>query len=286
MRSYTRYIKYVSVAAACLLGPSLVSAAYLSQANLYSTIFDAPASTTVGGWDVPTAELSRSNIATPATGVTQQTSGWTIASAETGRLAFRLASEIDIAPDAAMASALSANIQSTNNMILDDFMIGAGGGLVNGDTAQIRLQVQLDGDYQLQGRPSGGLHYAFSLRAGEGTTNLPEVATFDTGGISAPVIDEFHQYWDLIFDVTVGNVFRVDASMSGWINGTGFDRGQSGLNYLNVDPIFRISNADGYDLNIVSSAGASTSPIPIPSAVWLFGSGLIGLIGVARRKKV
>ena len=26
--------------------------------------------------------------------------------------------------------------------------------------------------------------------------------------------------------------------------------------------------------------------VPVPAAVWLFGSGLIGLIGVARRKKV
>lgn len=28
---------------------------------------------------------------------------------------------------------------------------------------------------------------------------------------------------------------------------------------------------------------ASTSPVPIPAAVWLFGSGLVGLIGIARR---
>ena len=27
------------------------------------------------------------------------------------------------------------------------------------------------------------------------------------------------------------------------------------------------------------------SPIPVPAAIWLFGSGIIGLIGVARRKK-
>lgn len=27
-------------------------------------------------------------------------------------------------------------------------------------------------------------------------------------------------------------------------------------------------------------------PIPVPAAVWLFGSGLLGLIGVARRKKI
>ena len=28
----------------------------------------------------------------------------------------------------------------------------------------------------------------------------------------------------------------------------------------------------------------TTSPVPVPAAVWLFGSGLLGLIGVARRK--
>jgi|ETNmetMinimDraft_35_1059890.scaffolds.fasta_scaffold732257_1 hypothetical protein len=27
-----------------------------------------------------------------------------------------------------------------------------------------------------------------------------------------------------------------------------------------------------------------TTPIPVPAAVWLFGSGLVGLIGLARRK--
>lgn len=29
----------------------------------------------------------------------------------------------------------------------------------------------------------------------------------------------------------------------------------------------------------------ATSPVPVPAAVWLFGSGLIGLVGIARRKK-
>ena len=27
------------------------------------------------------------------------------------------------------------------------------------------------------------------------------------------------------------------------------------------------------------------TPVPVPAAVWLFGSGLLGLIGVAKRKK-
>jgi len=34
------------------------------------------------------------------------------------------------------------------------------------------------------------------------------------------------------------------------------------------------------------AASSSLAPVPIPAAVWLFGSGLLGLIGVARRKKV
>lgn len=30
---------------------------------------------------------------------------------------------------------------------------------------------------------------------------------------------------------------------------------------------------------------SSVNPVPVPAAIWLFGSGLIGLIGIARRKK-
>lgn len=31
--------------------------------------------------------------------------------------------------------------------------------------------------------------------------------------------------------------------------------------------------------------GLNVNPVPIPAAVWLFGSGLLGLVGIARRKK-
>jgi len=39
----------------------------------------------------------------------------------------------------------------------------------------------------------------------------------------------------------------------------------------------------GFD-NLTVVAGSVTA-VPIPAAVWLFGSGLIGLIGIARRRK-
>lgn len=35
----------------------------------------------------------------------------------------------------------------------------------------------------------------------------------------------------------------------------------------------------------VAYGAAYVAPVPVPAAAWLFGSGLLGLIGVARRKK-
>ncbi|MDH5612971.1 MAG: VPLPA-CTERM sorting domain-containing protein [Gammaproteobacteria bacterium] len=48
----------------------------------------------------------------------------------------------------------------------------------------------------------------------------------------------------------------------------------------------------GFDCGVVNNSGAGdytyemvvVSSVPVPAAVWLFGSGLLGLIGVARRK--
>ncbi len=33
-----------------------------------------------------------------------------------------------------------------------------------------------------------------------------------------------------------------------------------------------------------NGAVATNSAVPIPAAAWLFGSGLLGLVGIARRK--
>ena len=51
----------------------------------------------------------------------------------------------------------------------------------------------------------------------------------------------------------------------------------------------RFANLDGSD-SFGGRTGLSevrfyASPVPVPAAVWLFGSGLLGLVGIARRKK-
>ena len=41
----------------------------------------------------------------------------------------------------------------------------------------------------------------------------------------------------------------------------------------------KFGDIGGFDLVV------DIAPVPVPAAVWLFGSGLLGLVGVARRKK-
>ncbi len=63
----------------------------------------------------------------------------------------------------------------------------------------------------------------------------------------------------------------------------------SGYNQISVDfdhtaTLTLIDLPDGASLTSGSGHLYPTSAVPVPAAVWLFGSGLLGLIGVARRK--
>lgn len=57
-----------------------------------------------------------------------------------------------------------------------------------------------------------------------------------------------------------------------------------GADYAENDSGFPAGNAI-VDWNSTITIAYTYAAVPIPAAVWLFGSGLIGLVGVARRKK-
>ncbi len=67
------------------------------------------------------------------------------------------------------------------------------------------------------------------------------------------------------------------------------DLSDSAWSSLSGNPISEISfvlgNGDDKSNSAVLSFAGAYSVVPVPAAVWLFGSGLIGLVGVARRKK-
>jgi len=56
-------------------------------------------------------------------------------------------------------------------------------------------------------------------------------------------------------------------------------------NGFNVDTIFQTAGGNFAQYTANSDVALPGPVVPIPAAVWLFGSGLLGLVGVARRKQ-
>ena len=92
-----------------------------------------------------------------------------------------------------------------------------------------------------------------------------------------------------------GNLTIADSNLHDWSAAGSFDlttpawdgKDHVGLTLQNT--LTAISTVAGESALIQKKAiGAgievTTSPVPVPAAVWLFGSGLLGLVGVARRR--
>ena len=91
--------------------------------------------------------------------------------------------------------------------------------------------------------------------------------------------------WGAVSDIDVVNVWDVSTNLAGDTIYTSTDVTAGMINGVaQPDGILGLAMIDG------AFAGFSANfnmvePIPVPAAVWLFGSGLLGLVGVARRKK-
>jgi len=112
--------------------------------------------------------------------------------------------------------------------------------------------------------PSGATEVGAFIRVFDGFFNLLDSDTLNTAG--------FTTFQDGQLSITL-NPGYVDGGII-----------QFGFNNL-------VGSSDGsgmyYDNACWTNDGGSscTSAVPVPAAVWLFGSGLLGLVGVARRRK-
>lgn len=61
--------------------------------------------------------------------------------------------------------------------------------------------------------------------------------------------------------------------------------GQFALGAFTADAATQGFTISGIDVQQVNAWQLRAAVVPVPAAVWLFGSGLLGMIGVARRKK-
>ena len=128
---------------------------------------------------------------------------------------------------------------------------------------------------------------------------ITATGTFDDNVLSGGTgTIDFSQDSGNSFTIAVGSItyFESDDSgyasldlptislLSGSLDAFNFSTTLDGNGFDSFSNIFDGLDLNGYGINGTWNSTVTLSPVPVPAAVWLFGSGLIGLAGVARRK--
>jgi len=104
-------------------------------------------------------------------------------------------------------------------------------------------------------------------------TPLPENVIITPGGIDFGDFTATNEASSTL-NLTGNDWFRLAISTDGGTNWSGdISSSPAGTNLLNVT--FSDGTVLAVDIKVV----------PVPAAVWLFGSGLLGLVGIARRRR-
>jgi len=134
------------------------------------------------------------------------------------------------------------------------------------------------GDYRLNGSPTAKVDVSAYVDIESMTTNCGIFACSDTGNI-----------------YTAGTLADTGGALTAWSIGGSLDLADTvGWGSDSKVMMTLQNNIQAETVNAGEQAfiqkkaggiGVVVNPVPVPAAVWLFGSGLIGLIGVARRKR-
>ncbi len=200
----------------------------------------------------------------------------------------------DCVPDSSDSNwSVSGNSGSTSTLIIEL----AGNASTNSfgvyDTTNSANKVLL-----FTGGASAGAQVTMSIMAdGSVYKNMYGVGTYDTGINFAGNSFGFYLATannGTFFSETALNMDAVDHMLA--YQGTGSDKVQlPGLiagtwltsEYVLAWEDVKASSGADFDFNdfVVMVGSVEPTSVPVPAAVWLFGSGLLGLVGIARRKK-
>lgn len=157
-----------------------------------------------------------------------------------------------------------------------------GGVITDGITATTGVETELDiiDDWVLTADEAD----VFSLFAGN---PISAGTTVDIWSVSSLTSGAFGAFYDDLEPIQNGMVFGIGFySLDGSL--------YSGLGYQNLPPdpgavdggFLYIEDADVFGNTRLLALGRlePTAVIPVPAAAWLFGSGLLGLIGIAQRR--
>ncbi|MCG7990062.1 MAG: hypothetical protein JAY99_13875 [Candidatus Thiodiazotropha lotti] len=165
----------------------------------------------------------------------------------------------------------------------------------------ISMSMNVDGYFSGQYTPSQSMLGMLSLSTGSPFTmstsridvsytgDVPTVTNnFSSGShtetVTNPSANNFRA--TLTADLLIPNTnptFDIQAQLVTWASPTGI-HGSMTSNFANTANI-SFTLPDGIDFTSDSGVFLSVNPVPIPAAVWLFGSGLLGFIGISRRKR-
>ena len=165
----------------------------------------------------------------------------------------------------------------TSGTILAWYDLGSGGGSWDPDTGAFTINIDIFSDNTL----------TTSIGTADGTGNL-SAAAFNVfnGGLIGSISWNFDTVAETngLTDKTTSFIDKKYATSSAGYVANSTTGNYSSLTLWGADGDYNV-NTGMFDVNTTSmGVDLVVTFVPVPAAVWLFGSGLIGLLTVARRR--
>lgn len=163
------------------------------------------------------------------------------------------------------------------NAAFVDGTLGIGGAFnpVNASNTPVTLDVATGIDFTSDGlvlTSSGDLSFAFGTPV---TMTDFQFNPLSPVGVAVWSVGGFSFNMDAI-SINTQNSSNLSLSGTGVVSGNGFDATAGTWEFT----------AQGSQSAAFTWSSSSVAAVPVPAAVWLFGSALLGLIGIARKKAV